>query len=319
MSGFFDGFRWIRILILLALSAGFLLLFRNFRLIAFCADLLKQTKQYMDETARKRLLDNRQMLLSMQQEHSLWFKLDRQLNYSGWKQRMKWLTVESWLAANIVVFSGTFIIGLIHGGIPEALVLMGLTGLAEGIAFLSGKAVCNRAVNGNLMKFLDFLGNYSITAGEITSVFESVSRYVDNPLKRVLEECSYEAQTTGDTAMALLAMAEKIEHPKFKELVRNMEISLRYSADFSVLVQNSRRGMREYLRNGVERKSLLREAVINMMMLLGLSGLIFVTVDGMIEKSIWQVLFQTTPGRMGLGLLAFIFLLFGRQIYKSQH
>ena len=77
--------------------------------------------------------------------------------------------------------------------------------------------------------------------------------------------------------------------------------------------------MREYLRSGVERKSLLRESAINMMLLLGLSGLIFVTVDGMIENSIWQVLFHTIPGRIGLGLLIFIFLLFGRQIYKSQH
>ena len=43
-----------------------------------------------------------------------------------------------------------------------------------------------RVTNENLLKCLNFLGNYSLTAGEITMVLGQVSRYVEEPLKGAL-------------------------------------------------------------------------------------------------------------------------------------
>lgn len=304
---------------MIGLCCGLGMLFCKIRVLQSCVELLRQTRQYMDASARKRLIENRQLLQSLQQEHSIWFRLDRQLYYSGLKRRFPGLTVENWIAGNIIAASVIVLLSLAIGHL-QACVWGSLSLLLAQMAIvLWGKMRAMRSVTDNLMKFLDFLGNYSITAGEITGIFRQVSRYVEEPLKGVLDECYYEAQTTGDTAMALLAMAEKVEHPKFKELVRNMEISIRYSADFTILVQNSRRTMREYLRSGTERKGLLREAVINMLLLLGLSFFIFLTVDGLIEVSVWHILLHSLPGKIALCVLAVIFSLFIRQIYCIHH
>jgi len=116
--------------------------------------------------------------------------------------------------------------------------------------------------------------------------------------------------------MALLTMAEKVEHPQFKELARNMEVSVRYCADFTAFVDSSRRSVREYLRLGEERKGMLREAVINMALLLGMSVFALVTVDKLLEVSIWRILFHTVPGYIVLGILVFIMLLLTGQLYK---
>ena len=43
-----------------------------------------------------------------------------------------------------------------------------------------------RSVNDNILKCLNFLGNYSLTAGEITGVLGQVSKYMEEPLKGVL-------------------------------------------------------------------------------------------------------------------------------------
>ena len=174
------------------------------------------------------------------------------------------------------------------------------------------------SVNENLLKFLNFLGNYSITAGDITSIFQQVSRYVDEPLKSVLAECCFEAQTTGDAGQALLAMAEKVEHPKFKELVKNIEVSIRYCADFSLLVNGSRRSVREYLRLGEERKGMLREAVISMALLLAMSLFALMTVDGLIQASVGDILRYTLPGRGAVLVLLIILVLAARQMSKVQ-
>lgn len=272
----------------------------------------------MNEAAGRRLLENRRQLLTLQKKHSLWYRLEQELNYSGWKRRIPFLTAELWIAFNIFVTAGISVILLAGSGGRQA--LLGAAAFL-GVEYL-GLYICKvrnfHSVNTNLIKFLDFLGNYSITAGELTGIFTQISKYVEEPLRSVLDECGYEAQTTGDTSLALLSMAEKIEHPKFKELVRNMEISVRYMADFTLLVNSSRRIMREYLRLGEERRSMVREAVINMLLLLSMSGFTLAVVDGLVEGSVWLILRDTLPGKIALGIVGFIIVLFLRKCLERR-
>lgn len=302
----------------LLLFAGFWLLAMGVKWLDVLTRLLRRTREGMDEAAHRRLLENRRRLVTLQTEHSLWYRLEQELNYSGWKRKLPFLTAELWLTGSLVLVVAVFLVLLPFAGWGRALMAAVLTAGTEYLALCVCKALAMRSVNRNLLRFLDFLGNYSITAGEITSVFEQVSRYMDEPIRTVLEECSYEARTTGDTGLALLSMAEKLEHPKFKELARTMEISARYSADFKVLVQSSRRGVREYLSMGDTRREMVREAVINMGMLLMMSALALAIVDGLIAKSIWVLLFSTLPGRLALGCVCGILLLFAGKVYRLE-
>lgn len=299
------------------LFIGFLLMFRRIRWLEVIRQLMMQTKETMDEAARQRMLQSRKTLLSIRNEHSIWLHVEQELQYSGLKRKFPFLTAENWVVGNMVYV--TVMLSVLQILMSKWWMAFGVTAISVGIEWIAialAKTKAVRSVDRNLLKFLDFLGNYSITAGEVTGIFNQVSRYVEEPLKSVLDECYYEAQTTGDAGMALLSMAEKIEHPKFKELVRNMEISIRYCADFTTLVHSSRRSVREYLRTGGERKNMLREASINMILLVALSGFIMLTVDRLIETSMWYILLFTLPGRIAMGVLLGIFLLFARQIYR---
>lgn len=308
-----------RIVVFVGLLLGFGLLFYRIKVLGVVKTLWQQTKAGMDEAARQRVLANRKNLLLMETEHSWWFRLERILVYSGWKRRFPTLTAEQWIVGNVVMMSVLFLVSLAFVGQWQiALLVTGGGGLVEYIflKWCQGKEF--RMVNNNLLKFLDFLGNYSITAGEVTSIFQQISRYMDEPLRSVLVECYYEAQTTGDISLALLSMAEKIEHPMFQEIVRNIEVSVRYCADFTLLVSNSRRSVREFLRTGEERSGMLREAMINMLLLTGMSLLAFLLVDELVEISIWYVLWHTVVGRVALVAIVIIFGLFSKKIYEMK-
>lgn len=248
--------------VLILLFIGFLMLFLTMRQLGVAEKIVQRGMNEMDEAARRRLLKNRRQLEDMKSDHSVRYFLERELYYSGWKRRFPILTPEIWIAGNIIASAVTIVIFVPFAGMPGGLIAVSAVLGAEYVSLCIGRAREFRSVNSELLKLLDFLGNYSITAGELTGIFRQISKYVDDPLRTVLDECSYEAQTTGDSSIALLAMAEKVEHPKFKELVRNMEVSIRYCADFTALVRNSRKNMREYLRMGEERKSMIREAFI---------------------------------------------------------
>ncbi len=309
---------WMRIGILVSLFTGFFLLFYKIRVMRRLIAFLRRTRWDMDMASRQRNLAGRRRLLELKKEHSPLVALEQKLQYSGLKLRYPGLKAEWWIAGNVVVAVAVFLVGLLFGGIGAAFVS---AALAVGLECLWLRLLCMtnlRRVNGSLMKLLNFLGNYSMTAPEVTGVFEQVARYMEEPIKSALDTCSYEAQTTGDAGLALLSMAERIEHPKFKELARNMEISIRYCADFSALVTSSRRSLREYLRVTQERKGMLREALVNMALLLGMSVAVLFTVGHLIDISVWWLLTGTLPGRIGLCVLAVIFGLFAGQMQRVQ-
>lgn len=299
------------------LLTGFLLLFREIRMLKRMERLLRKTWSGMDEASRKRNLQDRQRLAQLRQEHTFWTVLERELNYTGLRLRFPGLTVEILIVCNLLA------------GVCAALALLAGAGLAAGLAgpvllcvvetavFRLMRMENLRRVNNHLMKFLDFLGNYSITAGEVTGVLYQVSRYMEEPIKSALESCCYEAQLTGDTGLALLSMAEKIEHPQFKEIARNMEVSVRYCADFTALVAGSKRSLREYLKASQEKKGMRREAVINMGLLAGMSVVILTSVGSLVQMSVAYMLTATLPGRIGLCVIAVTGVLFIGQIQQE--
>ncbi len=307
-----------KVLIFGLLFAGFFLLFWRMRWLARLAAFLKRTGETMEEAARLRLLENRKRLLAIEKKDSLWFWLERELCYSGLKKRLPFLTAERWILWNLLTAAALFLALSVLMGVRWALFGLSAALGAEFLGMQAGKFRAMKSVNENLLKFLDFLGNYSITAGEVTGIFSQIGRYLEEPLKGALEECFYEAQTTGDAGLALLSMAEKIEHPKFKEFVRNLEINLRYCADFTKLVENGRRSIRDYLKQREERKSMVREAAINMALLLGMSAFVLFMVDRLTEVSIWVVLVRTLPGRIALGVVGVILCLFAGQACRSR-
>ncbi|MCM1568644.1 MAG: hypothetical protein NC081_04265 [Roseburia sp.] len=298
------------------LFSGFGALFYRFAVLRSVTRLLQSTRAGLEDAARARLLEKRAGLTKLKQRQGFCALVERELDYCGIKRRFPMFTAEWFLVMEMGVIAICFLLLLLTVGLLGAAVgislLLGLEYLVFGYARMKEM----KSVNENLLKLLDFLGNYSVTAGEITGIFLQVGRYLEEPLKSALEGCCYEAQTTGDVGAAMLSMEERIEHPKFKELVRNMEITSRYCADFTMLVNSSRRSMREYLRLRRERKGMLREAAINMLLLLFLSLFSLMTVDKLISTSIWEILYRTWPGRLALGIVLGIFILFGRQVLR---
>lgn len=309
---------YLRVALFVTLWTAFFLLFYRFGKLRVLKEFLQRTKAGMEEASRRRLLSTRSNLLRLKENEGIWFWLEKQLVYSGFKRRFTFLRAEGFILATIAVGSALFLTFCAAVGFSAGVLAAAAFFAAEFLAITIGKAAQMHAVNENLMKFLDFLGNYSVTAGDVIGIFGQIGKYMEEPIRSALEECSVEAQTTGDVGMALLSMADKIEHPQFKELIRNIEISCRYSADFTVLVSFSRRSMREYLKSGRERKSLLREAGINMLLLLGMSVFALVTVNGLLEMSVWNILTGTWLGRAAMGVVGAILLLFGIQIYKLE-
>ncbi len=305
------------IILYLELLLSFYLLFRWIQKESIIHNVIHMAYENLEQAAERRIADNRKGMLLLRNKKGLVYRLEKQLLYSGMTRRVPRLTPELWIAMHLVInallyaivtiWIGTWWIGLIFVVLFESSV-----SLLQNL-FISQNY---NAVDGELLKFLDFLGNYSITSGEVTLILKQISPYLEEPLKTVLEECYYEAQTSGDTSLALLSMGEKIQHPKFKELVRNMEISMRYSADFTVLVSQSRKSIREHMRMRQEQKALAGEAWVNILILAAMTVVILKTVEVLIGVPIQDILFGTWVGKGCLTGIIVILISFYKKIRK---
>lgn len=297
------------IFVLLLISFG--ILFEEMITHRVWARVLMKTQRGLEDAARKRLLERRSQLAELKRRESIWFCLEQELAFSGLSVKYPFLTPELFVLGNVILLSVCFLAGLSFGGWLVAGMSAICLCIMEVLFLKVSKTIQNKKVEGQLLKLLDFMGNYSVTGGELTGVLLQVSHYMEEPLKRVLEDCYYEAQLTGDISMALLSMAEKVEHPQFQELLRNLEISLRYSADLKVLVNHSRRSVREYLRAGREQKTILQEAFISMLLLIVMSAFAILCVSNLIGMSVMDILFGSLICKIAVGVIAIVFLLFG--------
>ena len=306
-----------KIILCMELFLSFFLLFRWIQKESIIHNVIHKAYVNLEQAAERRTADNRKGVMLLGNRKGLLYRLEKQLLYSGMTGRFQSLTPELWIVFHLIVCALLYAVAAI--GIGTWWIGLIFVALFEGSVSLLINLLISQnynAVDRELLKFLDFLGNYSITSGEVTQILSQVSSYLEEPLKTVLEECYYEAQTSGDASLALLSMGEKVQHPKFKELVRNMEISMRYSADFTVLVSQSRKSIREHMRMRQEQKALAGEAWVNILILGAMTVVILKTVEVLIGVPIRDILFGTWIGQGCLGGIAAILFSFYKKIRK---
>lgn len=304
-----------KILVAAELLLAFSLLFWWIRSESIIHNMLRMAYSSIEEAALRRIGDNRRGELLLKREKGKLYRLEQRILYSGLLKHFPFLTPELYISLNLLMAMAMYIVF----SILTAKWWIGMIAVVvlEVLLYFVTNILMTRQYNATdegLLKFLDFLGNYSITSGEVTAVLGQVSSYLEEPLKGTLEECYYEAQMSGDTSIALLSMAEKLQHPKFKELVRNLEITMRYSADFTILVSQSRRSVREYMRMRQERKALASEAWVNIIILAVMTLVILKSVEALIGIPIEQILWQSWVGKGCVAGIVFLLLLFYGQI-----
>ena len=176
----------LKAVIFICLLGGFYLLFYQGRILVWLSRILRKTQTDMDLAARRRGLENRKQLMELQRNHSFWFKVERLLYYSGIRQRFPAMSAEIWVAGSLMAVGTVFVTAMAFGGMRAALPAAAGTVAAEALVLRYLRARNLREVNDNLMKLLDFLGNYSITAVEVTATLDQVSRYMEEPVKTAL-------------------------------------------------------------------------------------------------------------------------------------
>ena len=215
--------------------------------------------------------------------------LDRKLKKIGY---LWWVVIKAaiTLMTTILttVISKNILIGLLFGCVAIAGFF-----IYENILVLRN----HQSIDRELVKMMNLIGAFSETNGKISVIFGDIAEYLEDPLRSMLQECSYDARISGDENLAMAIMTAKTDHAKFKETVKNLQICLSYSPNFKNVIDSTKESLLMEQKLKRERESLARDSTINIVLVsvllvfaLGISTKIS---DGM---SVVQLLFNTTAG-----------------------
>lgn len=293
----------IYIIIFLIIFITFTKLFINMKKNHFLSNSLSSFYNSLENSNRTREKENKNDFINDEtfngQKKSFFRMLDNKLIYSRLTYYFPFLTTEIYLviilcSMVIVYFILQFITKNFSTGLIGSIITLGIyMGIQSFMSYHNYKAV-----EDDLLDFLNLLKNYSISTNEITLIFHKISKYMRNPLSSLLEECYYESQTTGNNSLALKHLMNKVEHPKFKELIRNLEICGRYDSDYAEVLNSSRKTIQNYISAKKEQKAENKLEKNNFVILTIGCIICIYLITNLMKINIIQILTTTTSGKI---------------------
>ena len=295
------------------LFAGIYLLMRSLRADENIRKTAGMMIRRMDERDRLNAVRKRELLRAYSGKENLLGRIDRALVYSGIRMRFPGLGAEKFVAGLTALSAFVFCSSAKSAGLPASLLLTAAFVCLVYVFIRCRQMQMLKKTGEDMPKLLDLLGSFAAGGAVCSNIFGQISIYMNEPLRSAFDECAAEGEMSGDISLALLSLADKIEHPQFKQLIRNMEITSRHSEDITGLVNDTRRSLRDHIRESSARKTMLRESAINMLILLVMSFAVILISSSLAETTPSVVLLQTVPGKMTLFVVAMVLLMYFAQ------
>ena len=230
-------------------------------------------------------------------EKGILYKLDKTFQYSKIQNKFPFLS------------SGLLIVSTITFSIISAGIVITATGnivltVAAAIAILFGVyavvALVARmnyiAVEKDLLDFLNQLKAYNSTSDDILTCFRAISENVHNPLRDSLLEFYLKVQVNGKKSQAFFELMNSIEHPLFKQFIRNLEICSRNSADYDIIADNCKKTLKNYLNFKKELRAQSKSDAIIMAVLVIAFFVSAFALGTFIDENVFMQLFTTVVG-----------------------
>lgn len=257
--------------------SGLLFFLAFFRLFSFSDGygwVRNQVFRVLEKTEKmqeKQIQSYRKMLkeYGVQEKIPLICRWDRAFVQSGVQEKIHFLNsrICAGIMLTVAAAGAAFFMLLLPAGVWAGLIWMIVEPGA--VCFLI-RLLCIRRMNrteSELLSFLNIVDNFSVAEQDLFRILGNAGEYLKEPLGSALKECSIRAAQTGNRFEAVQELICRIGHPKFQEMMQNLEICSRNEANYSEVLADLRESMTAYLSARREENSILREGKIQIMLI----------------------------------------------------
>lgn len=235
--------------------------------------------------------------MGAQDKVSFIYKLDLLILQSNIRKHAKWLNTQIYILLTLVASVGSMILVLVTtnnsslGIATCAFVAVAFYGVLVALSGMNYKKV-----EKGLVAFANIAENFSKSSDDLITILDRVSWYVDDPLKSALRECVETSKNTGDTSAAIERLQLRIEHPQFRQLMRNLEVASRHEANYGEIIEDNRKTLQDYIAFQQERAAIYANGRVELIGVAVAGVMALFMIQDMAETSIVEVLTETIFG-----------------------
>lgn len=267
--------------------------------------LIERTKQTSDE--RKNVEEELRALEGEQEKENLLYRFDVLLIQSNLMKIFPFLSTELYFVGTVTLSLSGFILilNLTHEIIYSFFTFLSIFMLLYLVVYILAE-INYKKTEENIVVFTDLLENYSIASDDIVDIFGMAYPHLDEPLRSAIEDCYSEAYTTGNIATAFRHLRMKVEHEKFKDIVRNIEICSRHEANYKAVIKECKKSLKEYLSAKEDRRAIMNNGRLEIAMIFGLGAFVIYLLNSYTDSKIIPLLTQSVIGK---GISVYFFLI----------
>lgn len=311
---FTDEFAYYRIGILAALGLAFLLfaIYTN-KNRAVSSAVRNAIEHHIANSLRESHLKK----VKRRDEDSILYKLEARFRYSGIRNYFHFMTNGLYILfaiASAILFYAITAVATknIVSSLIAAFSIIVIFFFVE--YFMASKNL--QRTDDNLLEFANMLSGFSSNNSELSDIFTRMAPHMEDPIRTAIEEYVYEASAYG-TDIALESLCEKIEHPKFKELIKNIKMAYKYSASFKDVVDNNRNVISDYMIAKKQRKSMVTENMASLAVSCIMFFVVITLTGNLFSENVWVLLFTTSFGQIALFIAIVSISFFFLEMYLS--
>lgn len=228
--------------------------------------------------------------------------IDDNLRYSGIQANYPIVTTELYLTVLVIISVVMFLLisimsgSMIYGAAAIALMLF-ITEL-----YFNGRRRSRYIrVEDELLPLINSIDAYAGATDDLINILERSVPVLTGPLKNAILSAVSASKRTGNSSEVLRQLEDSIEHPFFKKLIRNLEISSRHSANYKDIITECRYQLDEATGNEKKLEKIYKDGRYEIIVII-ICGIacVLIALVGVLSydiKGFFKDMWMTFPGK----------------------
>lgn len=176
-----------------------------------------------------------------------------------------------------------------------------------------------KALEKETIKFMDLLKNFSHSSSDLCTMLGATVPYIQNPLKKNVEQCYFDIKATGNVSLALQRLCNRTNYKRLREVFEALLTCSKHNEEYENVINEISQDIDEYIAYRKEIDAIKQSNVIDILIMGILGAMILASLDSLLTSiDVAYYLFETRLGQIGIVTLVLVFIYSIYNVVKNE-